>query len=388
VVLPGASLCAALVAFGAGHVPSVPIAWPPDEGGLRLHARYAVNSPWRTLRVMDECKTADLDVPGTHLEFEDRFGNEGTCRAYLERVRWPDGFVCPNHDCGGRQAWLTARGLHRCTACGRQTSATAGTMFAATRKPLRAWFEVLWLVAGEDGVSAEALQIALGLGSYQTAWAWLHKVRRALAVEAPERLTGIVELGVISLASVEGSTRRKPTRPTLVATAREVSDPETGGIRLAHVPNSGRLAVERFVAQAVAPGATIRTTLELRPTVAGLGLRLDPVSVRAGRDVGLPYLDASVGWLEDWIVRTHHGAIRRQQLDFYLAEFAFRFNERGSTQGLRFYRLLERGLAVAPTSARALVGGTGATVTAAVRSSPSRAERATPRDATPRNRAV
>jgi ISXO2-like transposase domain len=197
-------------------------------------------------------------------------------------------------------------------------------------------------------------------------------------LEAPERLTGIVEFGVISLASVEGSTRRKPTRPTLVATALEASDPETGSIRLAHVPNSGPLAVGRFVAQAVAPGATIRTTLELRPTIAGLGFRLDPVSVRAGRDVGLPYLNASVGWLEDWIVRTHHGAIRRAQLDFYLAEFAFRFNERPSTQGLRFYRLLERAVTVAPTFARALVGGTGAAATAATRWSPSSAERATP----------
>ena len=331
------------------------------------------------MTAMDERERVEgIEVPGSRLEFETQFSSEAACRAYLERVRWPDGFVCPGQDCGGRQAWVTARGLHRCTACGRQTSATAGTMFAATRKPLRAWFEVLWRIAGRDGVSAEALRTALGLGSYQTAWAWLHKVRRALAVEAPERLTGIVELGVISLASVEGSTRRKPARPTLVATAREARDPETGSIRLAHVPNSGPLAVERFVARAVAPSATIRTTRELRPTVAGLGFRLDPVSAPAGRDVGLPYLDASVGWLEDWIVRTHHGAIRRQQLDFYLAEFAFRFNERGSTQGLRFYRLLERGLTVAQTSARGLVGGTGAAAAAAVRSSPSRAERATP----------
>jgi hypothetical protein len=216
----------------------------------------------------------------------------------------------------------------------------------------------------------------LGLGSYQTAWAWLHKVRRVMATVAAKRLTGIVELDVISLESVEGSPRRKATRPTLVATALEVSDPRTGRVRLARVPNSGRVAVEGFVAQAVAPGARIRTTSKLRATLAGLDLVFDPISARAGRNVGLPYLDVVAGRLEDWMVLTHRGAVRRQQLDFYLAEFAFRFNERGSRHGLRFYHLLERALAVAPMSARALGGGTGAAAAAAMRTSSLHAERA------------
>src|ERR1035437_7345256 len=144
-----------------------------------------------------ECERVEgIEVPGTRLEFENQFGSETACRAYLERVRWPDGFVCPDDACGGRRSWVTARGLYRCAACGRQISVTAGTIFAGTRKPLRAWFEVLWLMTGKDGVSAEALQTALGLGSYQTAWVWLHKVRRAMALVAPECLTGIVELDV------------------------------------------------------------------------------------------------------------------------------------------------------------------------------------------------
>src|SRR5664280_1940942 len=188
------------------------------------------------------------DVPCTRVEF----GSEAACRAYLERVRWRDGFVCPNADCGGRQAWVTARGLHRCAACGRQTSVTAGTIFAGTRKPLRDWFEVLWLMTGKDGVSAEALQTALALGSYQTAWVWLHKVRRAMALVAPECLTGIVELDVFPLVCVESSLRRTVTRPTLVAIALEVGGPKVGRVRLASLPNSRRAAVESFIGQVVA----------------------------------------------------------------------------------------------------------------------------------------
>jgi hypothetical protein len=313
-----------------------------------------------------------IDVPCTRVEF----GSEAACRAYLERVRWRDGFVCPNQDCGGRQAWVTARGLHRCASCGRQTSVTAGTIFAGTRKPLRDWFEVLWLVAGKDGVSAEALQTALGLGSYQTAWVWLHKLRRALAAEAPERLTGIVELAVISLVSVEGSARRKATSPPDVVIALEVNDPENGRVRLSHLPSSRPVAVERFVEQAVAPGATLRTAVKLRPRLSALGYRVDPVTGRAGPDVGLPYLADLAGQLDYWIVGTHHGAIRRAQLDFYLAEFAFRFNQRASSDEVRFDRLLEVVLAAAPRPARSLVGGTMTVVTSGSPKSPSRRDRA------------
>jgi hypothetical protein len=316
------------------------------------------------MTAMDERERVEgIEVPGSRLEFETLFGSEGTCRAYLERVRWPDGFVCPNHDCGGRQAWLTARGLHRCTACGRQTSATAGTMFAATRKPLRAWFEVLWRIAGRDGVSAEALQTALSLGSYQTAWVWLHKVRRAMALVAPERLTGIVELDVFPLVCVESSLRRTVTRQTFVAIALEVGGPKVGRVRLARLPNSKPAAVERFIGQVVAPGAMLRMTVKPRPGLVALGYRFDPAIARAGRDIGLPRLVELARLLGDWIVGTHHGAVRRAHLDFYLAEFAFRFNERGSPRGLRFFHILEAALKAEPRSGHSLVGG--ALVTAA-----------------------
>ncbi len=308
------------------------------------------------MTAMGERELVERIEPGSRLEFESLFGNEAACRAYLERLRWPDGFVCPDPACDGRRAWPTARGLGRCAACGRQTSVTAGTGFAGTRKPLRAWFEVLWLIAGEDGVSAMAVQTALGLGSYQTAWAWLQKVRCAIAAVPPELLTGIVALDVAPLASVESSARRSVPSPTRVAIALEVSDPETGRVRLRPVSNGGPPDVKGLIAGAVAQNARIRTTVELRPVVVALGYQLDPLTLRAGRDISYVHLDIVARRLDDWIVETHHGAVRRQQLDFYLAEFAFRFNERGSTQVLRLERLLEAMLAAVPRSARSLVG--------------------------------
>ena len=310
-------------------------------------------------RVSDEHdRGGGLDIPSTRAEFERRFGSETACRAFLLGVRWPDGFVCPG--CGGRRTWLTAHGLYRCAACGRQTSATAGTIFAGSRKPLRIWFEVLWQLAGTDGVSAGALRAALGLGSYQTAWAWLHKLRRGTTEPEGDGLSGVVELASIHLQGIEGGMERDPARAVIVVIAVEVGGGKTGRIRLARLPEPGQLSIGRFASKAVVPGARLRTTRELCPGLTALGYRCDPVPGRARPQVELPYVWGVARRLEDWFIATHHGAIRRRHLDFYLAEFAFRFNHRAEPQGLRFYRLLEASLAAAPRPARSLVGGTEA----------------------------
>ena len=68
-----------------------------------------------------------------------------------------------------------------CVACGHQVSVTAGTIFQGTRMPLVLWFRAIWCVTSQkNGTSALGLQRALGLGSYETAWTWLHKLRCAM----------------------------------------------------------------------------------------------------------------------------------------------------------------------------------------------------------------
>ena len=102
--------------------------------------------------------------PRTVLEFRDWFADDAACRDYLGRLRWPEGFRCPI--CRGADHWVTARGLHHCRGCGRQTSVTAGTLFADTHLPLRLWFEALWHVTSQkSGASALGLQRLLELGS-------------------------------------------------------------------------------------------------------------------------------------------------------------------------------------------------------------------------------
>src|SRR5215207_6854985 len=119
------------------------------------------------------------DYPRSVEEFEQRFSNERACRDYLYRLRWPEGFRCPR--CGRDKAWAVGSTWLECAACHHQTSVTAGTVFQDTRKPLRCWFRAMWYMTRQkNGASALGLKRVLGLGSYQTAWAWLHKLRRAM----------------------------------------------------------------------------------------------------------------------------------------------------------------------------------------------------------------
>ena len=142
------------------------------------------------------------DYPRTVQEFESRFSTEEGCRAYLVRLRWPDGFRCPQ--CGGAKAAMVRNTLFQCCECRRQTSATAGTIFQDTRKPLVMWFRAMWYVTSQkSGASALGLQRVLGLASYETAWTWLHKLRRAMIRPDRDRLSGWVEVDETLVGGLE-----------------------------------------------------------------------------------------------------------------------------------------------------------------------------------------
>jgi hypothetical protein len=125
-------------------------------------------------------------------EFLAWFATDADCLDYLEWLRWPGGFVCPS--CAQVGGWRLGDGRFWCRGCRGRTSVTAGTIFDKTRTPLTVWFSACWLFATQkDGVSAQSLQRALAITSYQTAWAMLHRVRSVLVRPGRERLAGRVE---------------------------------------------------------------------------------------------------------------------------------------------------------------------------------------------------
>ena len=86
------------------------------------------------------------------VELEARFSTEETCREYLLKLRWPEGFVCPR--CGTQSAWASKRNLLLCADCGYWASVTADTIFQDTRKPLPLWFRAAWWVTTQIPVAS------------------------------------------------------------------------------------------------------------------------------------------------------------------------------------------------------------------------------------------
>lgn len=143
---------------------------------------------------------AGQDYPTNWNQFLDWFGSEEACLRYLEKLRWPQGFACPS--CGELgDAYRSSRGRLVCRGCAFQSSVTAGTIFDKTRTPLRVWLAGAWYVTNQKhGANALGLQRVLGLGSYQTAWAMLHRFRQAMVRPDRDKLKGLVEIDETYLA--------------------------------------------------------------------------------------------------------------------------------------------------------------------------------------------
>ncbi len=308
---------------------------------------------------------AGIDYPRTYQEFERWFADEASCRSFVFRLRWPQGFECPRCGCRTRP-WITARGRLHCPRCQGEVSVTAGTVFERTRSPLRTWFSAIWFVTSQKhGVSALGLQRVLGLGSYQTAWTWLHKLRRAMIRPGRERLRGPVEVDETYVGGIQsgGKRGRGAERKQIVVIAVEVHSPRGfGRVRMGRIPDVSAASLVSFVRHVVEPSCEIRTDgwggytdlpkhgyKHSKTVVSGSG---DPAHV------AMPGVHRIASLLKRWLLGIHQGAVRAGHLDYYLDEYTFRFNRRTSrSRGLLFYRLIQQAVVTEPVSYRQLVDG-------------------------------
>ena len=297
---------------------------------------------------------AGVDYPSTFLELQSWFADEASCVEYLARLRWPDGFVCPA--CGFGESWRTATGLWMCKQCQRRTSVTAGTIFHRSKLPLQTWFAAVWFVTSQKtGVSALGLQRVLGFGSYETAWSWMHKLRRAMVRPDRERLRGTVEVDETYLGRRQEGTDGRGTSKDLVVIAVESSTKprKLGRVRLALIPETTTAALCGFIENVVEPGSTIRTDgLKAYESIATRGYIHEATNLVKSADpahVEMPGVHRVASLLKRWIAGTLHYGISPKHLDYYLDEFTFRFNRRNSSsRGMLFYRLLEQAVVTEP----------------------------------------
>lgn len=313
---------------------------------------------------MQDAPVGGLDYPRTLREFNVWFPDEEACLRYLSRLRWRGGFVCAV--CDGEQAWRMSKGRNlRCARCRSDWSVTAGTIFADTRLPLLTWFAAAWYVTGtKHGVSALGLQRLHGLGSYETAWSLLHKLRRAMVRPGRDRLAGELEVDETFVGGTDASQPgRSADGKAIVAVAVEaLPRGRCGRVRLGRIANTSEPALSEFVSQAVEPDAAVYT--DSWAGYSGLdaaGYHHQPTSLRASGDpahVAMPRAHRIASLLKRWLLGTHQGAVAHKQLDYYLDEFTFRFNRRHShDRGLLFYRLLEQAMQIDPAPLATIIGG-------------------------------
>ena len=252
--------------------------------------------------------------------------------------------------------------LRQCAGCGYQSSVTAGTIFQDTRKPLTVWFRAMWAVTSQkNGASAIGLRRVLGLGSYDTAWTWLHKLRRAMVRPGRDRLSGMVEVDETYWGSEEEGVRgRQPERKALIVIAAQEYGNGVGRIRMRHISDASAESLMPFIEEAIEPGSVVHTDgwtgydpLERK----GYGHRVTFLKgQKESASELLPRVHLVASLLKRWLLGTHQGAISQEHLDYYLDEFTFRFNRRHSlSRGKLFFRLAEQAVAVGPSPYKSMV---------------------------------
>jgi transposase-like protein len=305
-------------------------------------------------------------LPGDLPSFLERFGTDQQCREYLFRARWPDGFRCAG--CGHERAWAhKARLIYECAACGKQHSLLAGTIFEQTKTGLARWFLAIFLVtSSKGGISAMELKRQMGFGSYQTAWTWLHKIRRAMVRPDREPLAERVEADETYLGGPRpgkggrGAADKIKVVGAVESARGQAKGRRLGRLRLAVVEDVSARSLHGFLGRNVAKPAAVATD----GWAGYLGLNAagyahEPLNLSAtwgDAALRLPAIHLVFGLAKRWLLGTHHGAVSKKHLAAYLHEFVFRFNRRTARNlSHRFGRLIEHAVQIEPTTYRALV---------------------------------
>ena len=303
------------------------------------------------------------DYPQTFQEFDKWFETEDKCREYIKKLRWQHGFRCPYCDLHD-EPWITARDNLRCRGCRNEISITAGTIFESTRKPLRDWFFALWFVTSQKyGANALGLQRVLGLRSYQTAWTWLHKMRRAMVIPGRNQLTGTVEIDETFVGAPEENVYGRGTgKKAIVVVAAEVRGKATGRIRLRKIEEASAENLIPFIKASICEGALVVTDGWQGYTgLQNNGYQHEIKNIKqSGKKPHelLPHVHRVDSLLKRWLDGMLQGGVQQRHLDYYLDEFTFRFNRRTSrSRGLLFYRLMQQAVMTCSTPYRGLIGG-------------------------------
>lgn len=300
-----------------------------------------------------------MNYPANQIEFEAMFKAEHDCIDYIASIRWPLGFECSV--CASIRYWKKNKGRFECRDCHTETTVTNGTIFHKSTKPLLIWFPAIWwMVAQKNGVSAKGLQKILGLGSYQTAWTWLHKFRRLMVLSGRSKLQGTIEVDEVFVGGKKSGKRgRGAEGKSLVAVAVEIKGRKTGRIRLAKIPNASSESLNGFITNNIEKSSKVITDgwngyNDL--TQIGYSHEIQNSLVKNGEENILQNVHRIASLLKRWLLGTHQSYLNKNKLEYYLDEYVFRYNRRTSTsRGLLFLRLIEQAVITLPVSYKEII---------------------------------
>lgn len=307
------------------------------------------------------------DYPNTYKEFTQMFPDDTACAAFLERLRWPEGFLCPicqSASIPWKATWKENSYRLLCPICHHKTSMTAGTIFDKTRTPLSTWFEAAWHVnTAKNGMSAKTLERTIGI-NYKVAWMMLHRFRVAMVNTERSKLSGVVEIDESFVGGEEqGSKRGRGTNKSIVVIAVEIKQPKGfGRVRMRHIPDCSGESLLPFACDVIVPGSVVRTDgWTGYNRLSDHGFIRDIIVQSSSSDpahVSMPGVHRIASLLKRWILGTHQGSVLPPHLQSYLEEFTFRFNRRTSrSRGLVFRRLLEQAVITKPTTMADVIHG-------------------------------
>jgi ribosomal protein L37AE/L43A len=267
--------------------------------------------------------------------FDALYGTEAKCRTAVLHWRWPKGFECPV--CGGiSHGEVKACGLFQCTACRRQTSLIAGTIFAATKVPLRTWFRAMYhLTQSRQGLASLALARRLGV-TQTTAWTLKHKLAQVmLERDAETRLRGRIELDDAYLGGERSGGKRgrgAPGKTPVVAAVETTPDRTPVCLKLRRVTSFCGQAISGFAKRSLEPNCEVVSDgLACFGAVIDAGCRHQLVKTGSGaaaaRTPAVNRVNTALGNIKAAITGTDR-AISSKHVPRYLAEFEYRFNRR------------------------------------------------------------
>lgn len=295
-------------------------------------------------------------------EFLRSFGTEEQCVEAVMRARWPEGFTCPR--CGGGTYCVVrheGRSLFQCNTCRRQTSLTAGTLFAGTKLPLTTWFLTIYRISqAKTGISALALKREIGV-SYPTAWLIHHKIMRAMAErDSVHQLGGTVQLDDAYLGGERNGGkvgRGSENKVPFVAAVSLDAHNHPRYLKLTPLAGFTNQAIKQWAGTCLKPGSCVSSDgLGCFAAVTEAGCIHMPTVVGRAKPRELPefqWVNTILGNLKTSLSGAHKAFKYGKYAAPYLAAFAYRFNRRFNLRDL-VVRLIVDTVRCQPNTQRAI----------------------------------